>query len=68
MIDGLPIDSSETEVLPGIKIDHELKCDNHVNNLCKKLNALPVLYLLWMLAKSELSWNQLLNDSSGTVF
>ena len=45
MIDGLPIDSSETEVLPGIKIDHELKCDNHVNNLGKKLNALPVLYL-----------------------
>ena len=44
MIDGLPIDSSKTEVLLGITIDHELKFDIHVNNLCKeaslKLNAL----------------------------
>ena len=43
MIDGLPIDSSKTEVLLGITIDHELKFDNHIN-LCKKaslkLNAL----------------------------
>ena len=43
MIDGLPIDSSKT-VLLGITIDHELKFENHVNNLCKKaslkLNAL----------------------------
>ena len=44
MIDDLPIDSSRTEVLLGIAIDHELKFDSHVNNLCKKaslkLNAL----------------------------
>ena len=43
-IDGSPIDSSKTEVLLGITIDHELKFDDHVNYLCKKagqkLNAL----------------------------
>ena len=47
MIDGLPIDSSKTEVLLGITIDHELKFENHVNNLCKKaslkLNALAIV-------------------------
>ena len=36
MIDGLPIDSSKTEVLIGITIHHELKFDDHVNPLCKK--------------------------------
>ena len=36
MIDGLPVDSSKTEVLLGITIDHEFKFDNHANNLCKK--------------------------------
>ena len=36
MIDGLPIDSSKTEVFLGIKIDHELKSDGHVNYLCRK--------------------------------
>ena len=30
VIDGLPIDSSKTEVLLGITIDHELKFDDHV--------------------------------------
>ena len=44
MIDGLSIDSSKTEVLLGITIDHELKFDDHVNRLYKKaslkLNAL----------------------------
>ena len=44
MIDGLPIDSSKTEVLPRIKINHELKFDDHFNYLCKKasqkLNAI----------------------------
>ena len=39
VIDGLPIDSSKTEVLPGIIIDHELKFHDHVNRLCK--NRLP---------------------------
>ena len=46
MIDGLPIDSNK-QVLLGITIDHELKFDNHVNNLCKKasvkLNALACI-------------------------
>ena len=36
MIDGLSIDSSRTEGLLGITIDHELKFDDHVNHLCKK--------------------------------
>ena len=36
IIDGLPIDSSKTEVLLGITINHELKFDSHVNNLCEK--------------------------------
>ena len=36
MIDGLPIDSSKTKVPIGMIIDHELKFDNHINNLCKK--------------------------------
>ena len=44
VIDGLPTDSSKTEVLLGITIDHELKFDDHVNYLCikasLKLNAL----------------------------
>ena len=35
MID-LSIDSSKTEVLLGITIDHELKFDNRVNHLRKK--------------------------------
>ena len=36
VIDGLSIASSKTEVLLGITTNHELKFDNHVNNLCKK--------------------------------
>ena len=36
MIDGYPTDSSKTEVLLGITIDHELKFDDHANYLCKK--------------------------------
>ena len=47
MIDGFAIDSSKTEVLLGITIDHELKFDDHVNYLWKKvslkLNALHSL-------------------------
>ena len=37
MTNGLPIDFSKTEVLLGITIDHELKFDDHVNHLCKKV-------------------------------
>ena len=36
VIDGLPIDSSITEVLLGITIGHKFKFDNHFNYLCKK--------------------------------
>ena len=36
MVDGLPIDSSKTEVLLGITTDQELKLDEHVNHLFKK--------------------------------
>ena len=50
VIDGLPIDSSKTEVLLGMTIDHEFKFDDYVNYLCKKagkkLMHLPVIYLL----------------------
>ena len=49
MIDGVPIDSSKTEVLVGITIEHELKFDDHVNYLCKKqvknLMHVPALHL-----------------------
>ena len=38
MIDGLPIDSSKIQVLLGITIYHELKFDDHVNYLCKKVS------------------------------
>ena len=36
MINGLPTDSSKTEALLGITIDHELKFNDYVNHLCKK--------------------------------
>ena len=59
MIDGLPIDSSKTEVLLGITIDHELKFDDHVNNLSKKaslkLNALARIPPFMNFSKNELS-------------
>ena len=49
MIDGFPIDSSKTEVLLEITINHELKFDDHVNYLCKKqvlnLMHLPALHV-----------------------
>ena len=57
MIDGLPIDSSKTEVLLGIAIDHELKFDDHVNRLCKKvslkLNALARIALFMNVSKKR---------------
>ena len=50
VIDGLPIDSSKTEVFLGITIDYELKFDDYVNYLYKKaslkLMHFPVLHLL----------------------
>ena len=48
MIDDLPVDSNKTEVPLGIKIDHELKFDDHVNYLRKeagqKLSGLARIY------------------------
>ena len=41
MIDGLPIVSSKTEVLLGIKINQEFKFDDHDNYLCKKAGQKP---------------------------
>ena len=59
MIDGFPNDSSKTEVLLGITIDHELKFDDHVNCLCKKtslkLNALARIARVMNVSKNELS-------------
>ena len=49
MIDSWPTDSSKAEVLLGIKINHELKFDNHVNYAKKQVKTsmhLPVLHLL----------------------
>ena len=47
MIDGFPIDSSKTEVLLRITINHELKFDDHANYLRKKagqkLNAVACI-------------------------
>ena len=58
MIDCLLIDSSKIEALLGITIDHELKCNDQVNNgkkQGKNLMHLPVFHLLCMFAKNELS-------------
>ena len=59
----------EKQVLLGILIDYELKFDDHVNYLRKKQvkNLMPVLHLLQMLAKHELSWSHLMNRTLVTV-
>ena len=36
LIDGSSIESNTKELVLGITIDRDLKCDEHVNNLCKK--------------------------------
>lgn len=36
MIDGLSTESSKTDVLPRITIDHELKCNKYINYPCKR--------------------------------
>ena len=50
MTDGLYIESNKTDDLLGIKIDQELKFDEHINYLCKKACQdsmfLPVLHLI----------------------
>ena len=42
MTNGVPIDFSKTEVLLGKTTDHELKFDNHVNNLQVKKASLKL--------------------------
>ena len=56
----IPIDSSKTEVLLGITIDHELKFDDHVNRLCKKaslkLNALARIAPFMNVSKKRITY------------
>ena len=58
MIHALPIDSSKTEVSLGISMDHELKFDNHVDNLWKKaslkLNALARIVAFMNFSKNRI--------------
>ena len=69
MIDGLPIDSSKTEVLLGITIDHELKFDDHVNYLCKKaslkLNALARIALFMNVSKKRIVMKSFIESQFG---
>ena len=63
VIDGLPINSSKTEVLLGITVDHELKFDDHVNRLCKKaslkLNALARIAPFMNVSKKRIIKNHI---------
>ena len=69
MIDVLPIDSSKTEVLLGITIDHELKFDDHVNCLCKKtslkLNALARIALFMSVSKKRIIMKSFIESQFG---
>ena len=69
MIDGLPIDSSKTEVLLGITIDHELKFDDYVNRLCKKaslkLNALARTAPFMNVSKKRIIMKSLIESQFG---
>ena len=69
MIDGLPIDSSKTEVLLGITIDHELKFDDHVNRLCKKaslkLNALARIAPFMNVSKKRIIMKSFIESQFG---
>ena len=69
MIDGLPIDSSKTEVLVGITIDHELKFDDHVNHLCKKaslkLNALARIAPFMNVSKKRIIMKSFIESQFG---
>ena len=66
VIDGSPIDSSKTEVLQGITIDHELKFDDHVNRLCKKailkLNALARIAPFMSVSKKRIIINSFIES------
>ena len=69
MIDGLPIDSSKTEVLLGITIDHELKFDDHVNYLCRKaslkLNALARIAHFMNVSKKRIIMKSFIESQFG---
>ena len=69
MIDGLPIDSSKTEVLLGITIDQELKFDDHVNYLCKKaslkLNALARIARFMNVSKKRIIMKSFIESQFG---
>ena len=69
VIDGLPIDSSKTEVLLGITIDHELKFDDHVNRLCKKastkLNALARIAPFMNVSKKRIIMKSFIESQFG---
>ena len=69
LIDDLPIDSSKTEVLLGITIDHGLKFDNHVHNLCKKailkLNALARIAPFMKFSKKRITMKSFIESQFG---
>ena len=69
MIDDFPIDSSKAEVLLGIKIDHELKFDDHVNYLCKKasqkLNALARIRPFMNISKKRIIMKSFIESQFG---
>ena len=69
MIDGLAIDSSKTEVLLGITIDHKLKFDDHVNQFCKKaslkLNALARIALFMNVSKKRIIMKSFIESQFG---
>ena len=58
LMDDLPIDFGKADVLLRITINHEMKLDNHVNNLCKtsrlKLNALARITHFMILSKKRI--------------
>ena len=69
MIDGLPIDSSKTEVLLGTTIDHKLKFDESVNYLCEKaslkLNALVCIAPLMNISKKRIIMKSFIESQFG---
>ena len=69
VIEGLPTDSSKTEVLLGITIDHELKFDDHVNYLCKKaslqLNALARIARFMNVSKKRIIMKSFIESQFG---
>ena len=69
VIDGLPTDSSKTEVFLGITIDHELKFYDHVNHLCKKasfkLNALALTTPFMNVRKKRIIMKSIIESKFG---